>query len=180
MFVWKMLSGISWKMCVYNVFFNNNLSLSLFAWIHVSNVWMASYPLNFWRAKFRETAGHIFLHQRRTLCQRTLKHALAIWLKTQKNSKVYCLKQELSGHPHSVAQWWICWVYSFCGEHRPGMFGGSCTETGVKRGMYAQAKQLKHWLLSFVFVITHLKWVAFQAKVRLSWPMSCSATVLSL
>lgn len=65
-----------------------------------------------------------------------MKHALAIWLETQKDSKVYSFKQELSCHPDSAAQWRVCRVYTFGGEHWAGMFGGSCPETRVKRGMY--------------------------------------------
>lgn len=67
---------------------------------------------------------------------RSVKHALAIWLKTQKDSKVYCFKQELSCHSDSAAQWRVCWVYTFGGEHWAGMFGGSSSATWVKRGMY--------------------------------------------
>lgn len=68
-------------------------------------------------------------------CLRRLKHALAVWLKTQKDSKVYCFKQELSCHTDSASQWRVCWVYTLSGEHWTGMFGGSSPETRVKRGM---------------------------------------------
>lgn len=67
---------------------------------------------------------------------RSVKHALAIWPKTQTDSKVYCFKQELSCHTDSASQWRVCWVYIICGEHWTGMFGGSSPETRVKRGMY--------------------------------------------
>lgn len=87
---------------------------------------------------------------------RSVKHALAIWLKTQKDPKVYCFKQELSCHSDSAAQWRVCWVYTLGGEHRAGMFGGSCSETWVKRGMYVFFVQYKCWLFSLIDVFeTH-------------------------
>lgn len=65
----------------------------------------------------------------------SVQHAPTIWPKTQEDPEVYCFKQELPCHSDPAAQWRVCWVHALSGEHRAGMFGGSCTETWVKRGM---------------------------------------------
>lgn len=58
-----------------------------------------------------------------------MQHAPAIWPKTQEDPEVYCFKQELPCHSDPAAQWRVCGVHALGGEHRAGMFGGSCTET---------------------------------------------------
>lgn len=65
----------------------------------------------------------------------SVQHAPTIWPKTQEDPEVYCFKQELPCHSDPAAQWRVCGVHALGGEHRAGMFGGSCTETWVKRGM---------------------------------------------
>lgn len=91
----------------------------------------------------RTTAGQHFLwtewrpHPPPSLFHTSVKHALAIWLKTQKDSKVYGFKQELSCHSDSASQWGVCWVHTFGGKHWTGMSGGSRPEARVKRGMFA-------------------------------------------
>lgn len=128
----------------------DNLVLSS-CFAELSAWWWAS-PL---RTEARSLRGHpgesSLMHKWRPPPWRREKYAPAVWLKTQKDSEVYCFKQELSCHPDSAAQWGVCWVHAVGGEHRPGMFGGGCTETWIKRGMYAFSATSSDCARSFYF-----------------------------